>query len=531
MKPISRKTFLRASLLATATGALAACSRDDSPAATPTSNPAALPESLAFQADDSTDKTVTVSTDDGEVNVEYRFYGPRAYVASPVDTDYQSLIVSVPTAINGSSVDASAAPILFCNSVGGYMPASVADATEVGASSSSGGPGGAGGPGGNSPGAGGAPTEAASGSNAMVGAMGKKVNLPQLALAAGYVVVEPGCRGRTLTNDAGEYYGVAPAAIVDLKAALRYITANADSFPGDTTRIVSTGTSAGGALSTLLGATGNSPLYEAELAAIGAAPGSDAVRAAGVWCPITDLEHADGAYEWCWGSLTAPGDLDSAQSAELAAAFAEHQKNLNLRGLDGFGPLRADNYQDYLLSYYLQPSAQRYLTALDEEERAAYLAENSFIQWQEGKATFSWEDYLTHVNTRKKTLPAFDAFDLSSGENNLFGSGTTQARHFTEYSAQRDISGAGSTLATDIPRALEYMNPMIHFDRNDATHADSWWIRLGTKDTDTSLTVSANIAAKVAELGKDVNHQMYWDEGHGANSDAADFLAWVGRLK
>jgi hypothetical protein len=42
--------------------------------------------------------------------------------------------------------------------------------------------------------------------------------------------------------------------------------------------------------------------------------------------------------------------------------------------------------------------------------------------------TFTWADYLTHVGARKKSVPAFDAFDLSAGENNEFGSATTANR-------------------------------------------------------------------------------------------------------
>ncbi|MEU9053891.1 hypothetical protein AB0D37_26350 [Streptomyces sp. NPDC048384] len=160
----------------------------------------------------------------------------------------------------------------------------------------------------------------------MVNARGGMVSLPKPALAAGYVVVEPGARGRTLKNSAGEYYGVAPAAIVDLKAAVRYVRFNKDRIPGNVDRIVSSGTSAGGALSSLLGASGDSPLYAKHLKTIGAADASDAIFATGAWCPITDLEHADGAYEWNWGSTaTSSGaEVDRTVSKELRSQFAEY---------------------------------------------------------------------------------------------------------------------------------------------------------------------------------------------------------------
>ena len=35
-----------------------------------------------------------------------------------------------------------------------------------------------------------------------------------------------------------------------------------------------------------------------------------------------------------------------------------------------------------------------------------------------------------------KSPPAFDAFNLSSGENNLFGTETVNNKHFTAYSLQ-----------------------------------------------------------------------------------------------
>lgn len=63
---------------------------------------------------------------------------------------------------------------------------------------------------------------------------------------------------------------------MDYKAAVRYLRHNRDRLPaGDTQRIIANGTSAGGALSALLGATGNSDAYEPYLKEIGAAKERD----------------------------------------------------------------------------------------------------------------------------------------------------------------------------------------------------------------------------------------------------------------
>ncbi|MFF3939031.1 subtype B tannase [Streptomyces phaeofaciens] len=490
--------------------------------------------SLVFDPDAYTELTTTVTDTAGDDHeVTYHFWKAITYVAAPVDEKYQSLNVSVPVEIDGTAVDASDAPILFANSVGGYMPSSVADATGIGAGG--GGMTGGGAPGGAPTGSASASASAAPNANANTNATGGALSSNQLlALAAGYVVVEPGARGRTLTNSAGEYYGVAPAAIVDLKAAVRYVRANKGRIPGDTDRIVSAGTSAGGALSSLLGASGDSPLYDTYLKALGAADASDAIFATGAWCPITDLEHADGAYEWNWGAnaLGTGEQVDRTVSKALRSQFAEYQASLKVKGLGGFGTLTARNYDEYLVEQYLEPSATTYLAALSDADRATYLAANTFITWENDRATFSWDDFLTHVGARKKTVPAFDAFDLSTGENNLFGKGTTQARHFTAYGLKNDTTGVtGKRPAGDIPEVLRLMNPMYFLvDKPNPGRTKHWWIRLGTNDSDTSHTVSANLAAAAHTLGDDVNHLYYWDQGHGANTDPGDFITWIAKV-
>ncbi|MET8022792.1 subtype B tannase [Streptomyces avermitilis] len=496
------------------------------------SKPSESSDALVFDKDAYTVLTTTITTDGGDKEVKYHFYKAITYVTKPVDEKYQSLNVSVPVEIDGTAVDATNAPILFANSVGGYMPSSVADATGVGGAAMTGMPGG---------GASASPSasvsagtgagEVQSGGNGQVNAGGEMVNNGKLALAAGYVVVEPGARGRTLTDSGGTYYGTAPAAIVDLKAAVRYVRFNKGRIPGNTARIVSSGTSAGGALSALLGASGDSPLYDSYLKELGAAEASDAIFASGDWCPITDLEHADMAYEWNWGAnkLSTGTLVDQSVSKELSTAFADYQASLKLRA-KGFGALTARNLDDYLLRTYLQPSATTYLKGLSEAERSTYLAANPFITWDGTGATFTWADFLTHVGARKKDTPAFDAFDLSAGENNEFGTGTTQARHFTLYSLRHEKAGS-ARLDSDLPAKLDLMNPMYHLVKERNPHRSKhWWIRVGTKDSDTSLSVVGNLAASLEQLGDDVDTLYYWDQGHGANTDAADFITWIAEV-
>ena len=132
----------------------------------------------------------------------------------------------------------------------------------------------------------------------------------------GIVYVHAGCRGR----DAG-----APTGIVDLKAAVRFLRHVSDSLPGNTDRIFTFGHSGGGAQSALMGATGNSSLYDPYLQAIGAASDKgDAIFGSMDWCPITGLDVADEAYEWMMGSTRSDlAEDEQSISNGLARAYAD----------------------------------------------------------------------------------------------------------------------------------------------------------------------------------------------------------------
>ena len=421
---------------------------------------------LMFAKDGFTVDTKTVRTSAGEKKVTYRSYLHIPYVANPVDKDYQSLNVSVPIKVDDVEVDATNAPILFTIGVGGYMSSS--NAGRGGMSGPPGGqrmgvpPGGErmGGPPGNM----GAPP----GGQRMGGPPGgaNRLSNADLALAAGYVIVSPGCRGRDNKAADGSFYGKAPAAIVDLKAAVRYLRHNDAVMPGNANWIISTGGSAGGALSALLGASGNSRMYDTYLKEIGAANADDNIYGSACFCPITDLEHADMAYEWMYGATpTRSALVDQELSRQLRDAYATYQAALNLKGKDGFGTLTADNYPKYLLQYYLIPSANKYLKGLTDERRKEYLANNTWITWTKGGATFTFADYVAHVG-RMKGLPAFDDFDLRQPEPNLFGTRTIDSRHFTEFSLRHATGDQNAKLDAGLQRLVNMMNAMYFIGQN-----------------------------------------------------------------
>jgi hypothetical protein len=465
---------------------------------------------LMFPKNNFTEETKTVKTTTGEKKVIYRSYVHIPYVANPVDKDYQSMNVSVPIRVDDVEIDAKNAPILFNISVGGYMSVNnVRDGFGGGMGAPPAGrPGSPGGPGGNNQ------------------VSGKA----ELALAAGYVVVSPGCRGRDNKAADGTNYGKAPAAIVDLKAAIRYIRHNKGVMPGNVDWIISTGVSAGGALSALLGASGNSQMYLPYLKEIGAAETDDNILASACFCPITDLDHADGAYEWMYGGFpTRSGLVDQELSSQLKSIYSEYQASLNLQGKNGFGTITADNYDKYLLQYYLIPSANKFLRGLTDKKRDEYLMKNKWITWSDNGAIFGFADYVAHVG-RMKGLPAFDDFDMKQPEPNEFGNKSTDARHFTNFSLQHVTGNNNAEIESDVKTLVNLMNAMYFISQNSSSCAKYWWLRQGSSDAHTSQTVLINLATSLENRDRDVNTFLYWDAGHGADEDAEDFIAWVGKV-
>jgi hypothetical protein len=180
---------------------------------------------------------------------------------------------------------------------------------------------------------------------------------------AGFIYVNAGCRGR----DAG-----APAGVTDLKAAVRYIRYNEGIIPGSVERIFTFGMSGGGAQSALMGATGDSELYTPYLTAIGVVEGcSDAVAGSMCWCPITNLDYADEAYEWNMGSTRSDlSDDMQTLSDGMAVAFAEYINELGLTDSQGNvltlteseeGIYQAGSYYDYVKSE-VERSLNNFLT-------------------------------------------------------------------------------------------------------------------------------------------------------------------------
>ena len=122
-----------------------------------------------------------------------------------------------------------------------------------------------------------------------------------------------------------------PAAVQDVKAAVRFLRANAARYKLDG-RIVAFGQSAGGNLASLLGTSAGQPLFDDP--ALGNSGTSSNVQGVIDWFGPTDFLQMDAqaAAQGCLGSARQHGQWDSPESRYLAASIAEvpdkvHQAN------------------------------------------------------------------------------------------------------------------------------------------------------------------------------------------------------------
>lgn len=432
--------------------------------------------------------------------VKVRAYEKIVYVANPVDLAYHILNIYIPEEyFNAGSINgftAETAPIFFPNRVGGYMPAM--PATFIVPEQKGGFP------------------------------YNNKTVLT--ALSKGYIVASAGARGRTNKNEKGEFIGKAPAGIVDLKAAMRYLKFNDKLMAGDANKIISNGTSAGGAMSTLLGATGNHPDYEPFLKNLGAANATDDIFAVSAYCPITNLENADMAYEWQLNKIHSfnfrgkSGVLDAESikvSDALKAAFPKYLNGLNLKNESGIKlSLDAEgngNFKD-LVKSYIVASAQKALNA------GIDLSRNSALEMKDGNVlSVDFDVYMIYLE-RMKTPPAFDALDNKSFENNLFGTSSVENSHFTAYSQSH--SKAPNAAMAD-KQTIKMMNPMNYVGDKQTKTAQNWRIRHGAKDKDTGFAISVILATKLQNKGYQANLELPWDKPHSGDYDLEELFSWA----
>ena len=475
--------------------------------------------SLAFDAKNYESMSTTVDNKE----IKYRAFEYIPYVANPIDIDQQYMNIYIPEeyfnngTINGYNTQT--APIFMPNAVGGYMP-----------------------------------------SQAMTPKMENgKPNSVLYALSRGYVVASPSTRGRTNKASDGNFIGKAPAVIVDLQAATAYLHANDSAMPGNANRIITNGTSAGGGVSLLQGATGNSSDFQPYLQALGAATAATNVYAASAYAPITNLDAADMAYEWSYNGITSfnkvtmgQGELPQANVGGNSAPPQRTMQRLNLNADDlSYSKMLSEHFPDYVNNLQLRDSLGRVLK-LDKNGNGTFknyvkefivaaankaaakgtdLSKHTYLVRDNKTGTIkdiNWEAY-NHFISRSKAPGAFDSRANDTGENNLFGTSTTDNNHFTITAALHD-STANQDVYVENAKIVTMMNPMNYLGSPAATNARFYRIRYGTADSNTSVAIPLIVGTRAQNLGYRVDMATPFDVDHSGDYDLEELFNWMDNI-
>ena len=472
--------------------------------------------SLAFDVKNYESRSSTIDNKE----IKYRAFEYIPYVANPIDIDQQYMNIYVPEeyfnngTVNGYNTQT--APIFMPNAVGGYMPSqAMAPKVENG-----------------------------------------KPNSVLYALSRGYVVASPATRGRTNKASDGNFIGKAPAVIVDLQAATAYLHANNAAIPGNANRIITNGTSAGGAVSLLQGATGNSSDFQPYLQALGAATAPTNVYAVSAYAPITNLDAADMAYEWSYSGITSfnkvsmgQGELPQANVGGTAAPPKRTMQRVNLNADDlAYSNLLKERFPDYVNNLQLHDSMGRILK-LDKNGNGTFKSYvKTFIIDAANKAQaqgtdlsrhtylvrdnktgaikdINWDVYNQFVS-RSKAPGAFDARANDSGENSLFGTSTTDNNHFTITAALHDTT-SNQDVYVENAKVVTMMNPMNYLGSPAATNAQFYRIRYGTADSNTSIAIPLIVGTRAQNLGYKVDMSTPFNVDHSGDYDLEELFNWM----
>ena len=449
--------------------------------------------SLAFDVKNYESMSTTVDNKE----IKYRAFEYIPYVANPIDIDQQYMNIYVPEeyfnngTVNGYNTQT--APIFMPNAVGGYMPSqAMTPKVENG-----------------------------------------KPNSVVYALSRGYVVASPATRGRTNKASDGNFIGKAPAVIVDLQAATAYLHANDSTMPGNANRIITNGTSAGGAVSLLQGAAGNSSDFQPYLQALGAATAATNVYAVSAYAPITNLDAADMAYEWSYNGITSSNKVsmspdDVAYSNLLNEHFPDYVNNLQLH--DSVGRvLKLDKNGNGTFKNYVK----EFIVAAANKAQAkgSDLSKHTYLVRDNKTGTIkdiNWEAYNRFVS-RSKAPGAFDSRSNDSGENNLFGTSTIDNNHFTITAALHDTTSNPEAYVQNA-KVVTMMNPMNYLGSPAATNAQFYRIRYGTADSNTSVAIPLIVGTRAQNLGYKVDMATPFNVDHSGDYDLDELFNWMDNI-
>ena len=317
----------------------------------------------------------------------------------------------------------------------------------------------------------------------------------------GFILVVAGARGR----DAG-----APAGVTDFKAAIRYIRYNEGNIAGDMERVFTLGMSGGGAQSALLGITGDSELYDAYLEEIGAVMGvSDAVMGSQAWCPITNLDSADAAYEWNMGNTRSDlTDEEQEISDALTAYYADYINALGLTDEDG-NALTLEESED---GRYQAGTYYEYIKEVIETSLNNFLSDTEF-PYDSDSSSQGGPGGLGGGMNFGGDMGDFDPENAPEGMEGNAGPGDAATEEETDYTAIDDIARTETSSGVSISGTFETVQDYI-----DALNANGTWVIYDEETNTAEITSIADFAAAVKTVSKDLGAFDQLDGGQGENT-------------
>ena len=404
---------------------------------------------------------------------------------------------------------------------------------------------------------------------------------------AGFVYVYAGARSRDAKDADGIPSGKAPTQVVDLKAGVIELRANADVIPGDFDKIVSVGGSGGGQMSSIFGASGNMPEYYEymyESGVLGVMKNDDgtyssvyddSIYGCQCYCPIADIENADLAYAWWWVGLNGLGGEKYGGSTlsdfklrlqELEAdAFISYINSLGLTDADGnaltLTGLRTGTYYDAVLDNISAALNSAVVAGTadpdaDYDDYSDWLVKNDDGTWQ----VTDLDAFMVAtglVNSRGKDVPGFDTLGKNA-ENDAFGTTEDSAVHFSASVAavlQANYDELSTLDGFNAEQVDNYIEEALTGDKAASTAAqvnlmnateillgsdglsavdpaEYWRVRSGTADQHTSFTIGFNICLAAQMFGSDADYHLVWSMGHGSNegTTTGTFIDWISEI-
>ncbi|MCQ2252953.1 MAG: alpha/beta hydrolase [Bacteroidales bacterium] len=390
----------------------------------------AFGQQLQFDADNYTNKEIQLS---GKT-IKYKAYEKIYYVGNVEDSAYQYMNIYVPENADGNS------PIILKNYVTNYRSATA-----------------------------------------------KQPNTSDItgkALGEGMVVCIAGARGSnafsvknvvqkkkkksTLVDQEVIYTGKLPAPLLDLKAAVRYLKANDSQIPGNSQKIISCGSSAGGAISALLGTTANHPDYEPAISCMKAAKANDDIYASICYSPYFIQFKEDGTVDY-WEEFAADKEIRNQmlKSAQKAMASGSNIP-------DSLGPV-------FFADTFISDDEQDYLVDFDTQKYARQIMKST---------------------SGKKQIPIDSLPEIKGGL----------------------ADSISISLREKMSRPFQYINDPT------AIKAQNWYIHQVSLDSNANIHITNHLANELKSNGLNVDMRILWSRNRQESDDVGNAMEWIKKI-